>query len=625
MGNKTSKTSTKKASAKKNQNNALDFKLAVGARITINTKTINFNSRTQTTKDKILFTYANECRKARRILTRNEMPKFCKIMKPQGEEYVEVSITRDSIRHHVGEFNEMKIMAQESFPELFTDVVEPQVYIPRQMEKLGKVIADKSIKRYVLTTAIADAPVHRGFLKTLKQYCKKEKAKLLILPADNNYASIDNSFHDDKDMFVIFDEQRINDNLFISNIKIKPTMLNPLTGLDRICHKQNSSLVIPSPKQSMKPVPTKKGFDPHVLFSTGACTYPDYHGEKYGTTSRRDYMATNDHVMGAVIVEVEDNETFYFRPIQAESTGAFIDLGKKYFANGKVRKERAEAISLGDWHSIEKQWDVCRIFVEEVAKEVNAKEVILHDFFDGQSISHHEKDSVVRRSALALDGKLSLADEFKEGVKDLNYLSKYFEKIVMVPSNHNEFVDRLLNDKRWLKDAENNYLCSLLFPYAVFDAVMNDYKDSKLATEIVAKSLGMDTKFMKRQNPDIGKSPVQVGCEMYDLKQANKVKWLKRDEEYKIAGCELGQHGDKGPHGSRGSANSLEKVLGNAIIGHSHTPCWHFGIIQNGTLSRLDPAYATGPSAWMHTSTILYKNGAKQPINVIGKKWRLNK
>ena len=605
-------------------------------RLSVKGKQINFASRIkEEVKDKIAFVYARECRNERKTISRSSLSNFTilkTVTKTTGrgknkkttESIEEQKINYDMVKYYFNNLEGLKVYAQRKFKELFEDVVEPQVYIPRQVQRLEKIINDKKMKRYVLTTAVADAPVHRNFLKALKNYCRKEKATLLILPADNNYASIDSTFHDANDMHVIFDEQRINDNLFISNIKVKPTQLNPVVGLDRVCHKQNSSVVIPSPKQSMKAVPTKKGFEPHVLFSTGACTHPDYHGDKYGTTSRRDYMATTDHIMGAVIVEVEDNETFFFRPIQAEKSGAFIDLGKKYFANGKVRKERAEAISLGDWHSIEKQWDVCKVFVEEVAKTVNAKEVVLHDFFDGQSISHHEKDSVVRRSALALDGKLSLSDEFKVGVEDLNYLSKHFEKIVMVPSNHNEFVDRLLNDKRWLHDAENAYLCSLLFPYAVFDAVMNDYKDNKLATEKVAKKLGMDVRLMKRQNPDIGKSPVQVGCEMYDLKQPNKVLWLQRDEEYKIAGCELGQHGDKGPHGSRGSANSLEKVLGNAIIGHSHTPCWHFGIIQNGTLSRLDPAYATGPSAWMHTSTILYKNGAKQPINVIkGGKWRL--
>ena len=65
-----------------------------------------------------------------------------------------------------------------------------------------------------------------------------------------------------------------------------------------------------------------------------------------------------------------------------EENGSFIDLGWKYTSRGKKYFEGAEAISLGDWHSAEKQWDVCQIFVEDVAQAVGAKEVVLHDFFE---------------------------------------------------------------------------------------------------------------------------------------------------------------------------------------------------------------------------------------------------
>jgi len=624
------KTVSKKVKSKtqKKKGDSPKVKLELNTRIYIRSKKgkVRFSGRIKEFKDQMLFSFSLACKKERRILKRSETSEHCKVIKQdgQGNDYW-AKITRDMIRHHFGSYENFKDKARERFLELFEEVVEDKIFIPKQIEKLDGILNDPSIKRYVLTTAVAESLPHRGFLKAIKNYCKRNAAETLVLRADSNYESLDDSFYDDKDLHVLFDEVKLNNKIFVSNIKVKASQLNPVVGLDRNCKNNDSSLVIASPKQSMKVVPNQKGMNPHVLVSTGAATYPNYKGKKYGQTSRRDYMAANDHIIGALIVEIKDDEVFFFRHIQAEKSGAFVDLGVKYHPQGTVSEETTEVISLGDWHSSEKQMDVCKIFVEDISKELKVKEVVLHDFFDGESISHHTKNSVAQKSALALDGRLSLADEFHEGVKDLNWLTDNYEKVTIVPSNHNEFVDRLLDDKRWINDAENAFLSSMLFPYAVYSNFLNNHKDYKEAMKLVANKLKMSDKQLSRQVPDLinGKGPVQVGCEFYDLKASDRINWLKRDEGYKIGGVELGQHGDKGAHGSRGSAISLEKVLGKAIIGHSHTPCIHFGIYQNGTLSRLDPNYATGPSGWMHSSTVLYKNGSRQMIHVIDGEWRL--
>jgi len=617
-------------------------------KVKLDGKTINFAHKINNPiKDQILFVIAKTCKEQRRLVKGKEIhSKFItktvvreetsgkgdKKKTKQVTSYVEQKITRDVIKHHCGSLSVAIDQAREMFPELFETVVEDKVFIPNQMQKLDQIINDDEIKRYIITTAVGNATPHKGFIKAMQNYSERNSAEILVTRADSNYESLADFFYDNDDLHVIFQETALNNNVFISDIKVKASQFNPVVGLDRICKKNQSSAVIASPKQSMKVVANQKGKDPHVLVSTGACTNPNYQGKKYGQQSRRDYMAKNDHILGALIVEIKNDEIFFFRHVQAEKSGAFIDLGVKYYPKkhpnkkGLVSIEKAEAISLGDWHSSEKQLDVCKIFVEDVAKVVGAREVLIHDFFDGESISHHTKNSVAQRSALSLEGRLSLADEFHEGVNDLNWLTDNFDKVTMVPSNHNEFVDRLLDDKRWLGDAENAFLASLLFPYAVYSNLLNNIKNYDKAIEAVAKHMKMNKKQLLKQVPDLatGKSPVQVGCEFYDLKNPEKVNWLKRDEEYRIAGVELGQHGDKGAHGSRGSANSLEKVLGKAIIGHSHTPCIHFGIYQNGTLSRLDPNYATGPSGWMHSSTVLYKNGSRQMIHVIGGEWKLN-
>ena len=90
-----------------------------------------------------------------------------------------------------------------------------------------------------------------------------------------------------------------------------------------------------------------------------------------------------------------------------------------------------------------------------------------------------------------------------------------------------------------------------------------------------------------------------------------------------MANVELGAHGDKGANGARGSLHAMENAYGNSVSGHSHSPEILRGAWQVGTCSYLKLEYNQGPSSWLHSSCLLYPNGARQLINVIGGQWRL--
>jgi hypothetical protein len=184
--------------------------------------------------------------------------------------------------------------------------------------------------------------------------------------------------------------------------------------------------------------------------------------------------------------------------------------------------------------------------------------------------------------------KLSLEEEIKVLVKDLKELSSWAEKVTISKSNHDDFLEELLEDGRWLNDPVNGELCS------------------KLATAMIE-----------------GKNPLKYACELYGLDVKN-IRWLERDEDYIGAGgCQMGAHGDRGPNGSRGSLRNLEAAYGNVIMGHSHTPGILRDAWQVGTSSNLRLSYNKGASSWFHTSCLLYKNGSKQLINVLDGKWKL--
>jgi hypothetical protein len=120
--------------------------------------------------------------------------------------------------------------------------------------------------------------------------------------------------------------------------------------------------------------------------------------------------------------------------------------------------------------------------------------------------------------------------------------------------------------------------------------------------------------------------PLKYGVEKMgniNLKCMNKIKWLKRDEDLRLADIQLGAHGDKGANGARGGLQSMEFAYGNSVTGHSHSPEVLRGAWQVGTSSHLKLGYNVGPSSWLNSSCLVYPNGQRQLINAIKGKYRI--
>jgi len=68
-----------------------------------------------------------------------------------------------------------------------------------------------------------------------------------------------------------------------------------------------------------------------------------------------------------------------------------------------------------------------------------------------------------------------------------------------------------------------------------------------------------------------------------------------------LGGIECGMHGDRGPHGARGSVKNLSRLGVKVISGHGHAPAIEEGHTRVGTMSRLNLEYNQGPSGWLNT------------------------
>lgn len=494
-------------------------------------------------------------------------------------------VTKDMVQHHYDSLSNLESVAREKHPKVFHDVSVDSLYTPKAKEDLKATIGN--YRKFVITTAVVGCHVNDDALAAVKTYCKQNHAKLLVLlaadPAASAGWSIDKKLQNEH---IVFHDVSLNSNIFISTIKLSAKHIDPITGLDRI-GQRNGTFIFASPKQRLNLVATSNEKLAHALMTTGAITDPNYETSRY-MSERTAYIADNDHVMGAIVVEVVDDKVYHFRQVQFDNDGSFIDLGKKYTASGKTVDVGAEALVLGDWHSGETDPQVIKA-TTEMCQLLKPKNIILHDAFDGLSINHHEENFKALKAVRAMKGQLSLLQEIVGLSNDLDKLSKLTDKIVIVKSNHDEFLSsHYLNKGKYVDDPQNHRL-ALDLAMAMID----------------------------------GKDPLQYGVEKYGmLLNKAKIKWLQRDEDFTIAGIQLGAHGDKGPNGSKGTLRAMEKAYSNSVTGHSHTPGILRGAWAVGTSSYLKLTYNEGPSSWLQAHCIVYKNGSRQLINIIDGNWR---
>jgi hypothetical protein len=323
------------------------------------------------------------------------------------------------------------------------------------------------------------------------------------------------------------------------------------------------------------------------MMTTGAVTVPNYVTSMY-MSERTAYIADKHHVMGAIYVNIFDDVSYGYTQIQMlNDEGSFVHFGKRYYPNGKVSVEAPEVLVCGDWHSGETD-PVVRKCTEEMIDEFNPNKVALHDTFNGKSINHHEEHNMIVKAQHFMHGIPSLEQEFVGLRDDLDWFSKQVDEVVVIKSNHDEFLTKdYLKYAKYAHDPQNHYF-----------------------------SLDLAKAMME------GKDPVKFATEKVGLKAKN-IRWLKRDEDFKVAGIQLGAHGDIGPSGTRGNIKNMRKSYGLSVTGHSHSPGIHHGAFAVGTSSFLKLGYNQGASNWLQTHCLVYSDGSRQLINIIDGVWKI--
>ena len=463
---------------------------------------------------------------------------------------------------------------------------EETVYTQEYREALEDEI--KKYKKFVVTTAVMGKDINKPFVEAIRNYARRNEALMLILPCEDvasrgkkaNYLDIS---PDLRDFRVVFKDTYLNNNLCLSAIRVSAKQIQPLSGLDRITTSRNASIIVASPKVFLKYVPNMHYDIPLALMTTGAITENNYDNDMY-MSKRTSMLAENDHTYGAVIIEIEDENIFHFRHVQASTYNSITDLGLDYLPDGSQKVMEDTVMIMGDSHigyHDEELYDS----VMDLAQDINVKEIVLHDIFHGSSVSHHDANKGVTNSIKAQEGRIGLELEC-EAVK--NYLKSIVNcgmNVVVVDSNHDRHLLRFLEEGRFRNDPIN-YKFSLKLALA--------------ATE--------------------NKNPLRYAIENLLDYSSDKVRWLEPDESFKVYGVECGVHGDRGPNGSRGSLNSYDKSLGNCVTAHSHSAAIIRKAFCVGTVGQMDMKYNRGLSSWTRTCCLIYSNGSKQLVNFIPNK-----
>lgn len=529
---------------------------------------MNDNTEAHETKLNIIDQYKNI------VEVKKELPTY--------RDFIARDINRDAIRRHFGGIEYL----HDHMRDTENDFLSKHFSSVENIFSEARNVSNSKKKMFVVTTAVADSAAHKGFLSALDNFCSENDAQIVIMPCEsvtnsfeNKSAVFDPVFNDAKYMFVQ-EDSRLNDNISLCSIQVSAKQIKPITGLQRMGNREGS-YVFASPKQFLEYIPSGNSrIKNFTIMTPGACTTPQYFTETF-VSKRLSYIAKNDHTIGAVIIEIKDDTKFDFRQIQADVDGSFIDMGTLYTKDGKTENMNTHIV-FGDLHGIHVDDDAVNFFLEKF-KGMNVDQIFLHDIFDGYSISHHVKD-ISEKAQRAHANKGNLEQELEETFRLVSDIETTLQAktVNIVKSNHDEFLDRYLAEGRYIFDPEN-HLASLKIAVSLFEE-----------TDVLQK-----------------------GFETVDCKIPNSWNFLQRSDSIEIGGVECAAHGDLGLNGAKASLNSLEKIYGNSITGHTHSAAIQRGVFRVGTLSTLDMGYNRGPSSWTHTCCLLYDNGQRQLINYI--------
>jgi hypothetical protein len=225
------------------------------------------------------------------------------------------------------------------------------------------------------------------------------------------------------------------------------------------------------------------------------------------------------------------------------------------------------------------------------------KRLVWNDVLDFYSRSHHHRKKVFTNLAKHLSGMDDVAAELDTTFAYMDRWTPPGVQNIVVASNHHEHFRRWVEEEFDPRSDPTNLM--------IWAETFNAMAKATRMTEGGAQTFDPFAWWAQRK-----------------LKCIKRTRFLRRDDSCRIAGIEVGYHGDQGANGARGSLAAFNKIGAKTITGHSHTPGIREGAYSVGTSTRLRLEYNHGPSSWLQTHCVIYANGKRSLLNIVGPKWR---
>lgn len=484
----------------------------------------------------------------------------------------------------------------DMFEDDFNEEETPeQLHFERSPEWLQSNVY--SSQRIVVTAAQNNTPLDPEFFETLQNYCYWNNASLLAIPikhktvtAQDDDAS--NAYDDEITPYLCentLEFPKYNLKIY-AGLKIQATAENPLAGLDPL--SKGNSIIVGHAQVQLKTMPNLDKRISDIITTTGAITQKNYSKTKLGE------KAKFNHSMSALVIEF-DATTFHLRHLNWDPvTRSFWDLDTCYHLSEDPIIGEVTAIVTGDEHAVFRDSMVenhTYLNEDSLVNSLRPEYIVRHDSLDAYAISHHHKKNVFTQYAKWKSGMNSIESELQQTVDYINDTTPEFSRSIIVQSNHNEHLLRWLNEI----DIKSEPWNAKLYHYLMYQML---------------------------EQTEMG----EAGTSHPDPFELIATPWLNENVEFasrsgfKIKGIEVGQHGDRGTNGARGSAVGFARIPDKMIVGHSHSPQINKGCYVVGTSSRLALEYNSGPSTWHHAHCIIHQNGKRQMVFITKDGWRLN-
>ncbi len=451
-------------------------------------------------------------------------------------------------------------------------------------------------KRFVLTSAQNNTPVHKPFLDSLLRYCGQNDARLIVgkMFYNKNGFQNQNAENDDgcffakelEPYFLTEQTELCSGLVWCGEVNILPTAKYPLSAMQQYAGK--ASTIFPHCTISLESVATSKGLPAKIMYSTGAITQRNFIPKKAGQ------IADSRFTFGALIVEITEEGLWFVRQIEANEFGEFQDLDKLYSPNCILSGAEILAVNLGDIHAEKTDKAVlssCADMLETLAPD----NVVLHDLFDFTSRNHHNRNNphFLAEQAQAKNSVRGDLSKCGEVLRTLfNASPKFGVRFIVVESNHD------LALQRWLEDMGYQF--------------QMDPLNARIYCELQAWKYAQIES--GKDEPGLLEHALQEYAGICATDE--NLLFLVTDESLVVADVELGFHGHNGINGARGSPKSFQLLNMKINTGHTHSASIYGGVYTAGVTGSLDQGYNKGPSNWSHSHILTYATGARTIVTM---------